>query len=313
MALAGKYEGEPAKDHIFGFNNVIAGNPFTQSVEDSLKEQWFAAGGSSDSILLLDMAIDILKAAENFDIAYSKGAEVYAQMHYDLKAATQIAKRAKDLGVFFIAVDQMVIGEPFMGLDNYNVSRLCGEAALEEIDKIFGGWENVDRVFHQYQPESGEVFGMRTFGAVDVLKAAFGDEADPNVEGSKSVLLHAAGMEEQTQKAMADVLSLYPNDEKIVAFCLNDQAAAGFQAAAEIAGRWDPENWILIAIGCDELGKELVRNGITKGSVATFPEKYGEYIIPAALAHMHGNPVPPDMFTENILITKENIDKYYPK
>ena len=51
--------------------------------------------------------------------------------------------------------------------------------------------------------------------------------------------------------------------------------------------------------------------GINDGISAYFPEKYGEYLIPGALAFIYGNPVPPYMFIENIIITPDNINEYF--
>jgi ribose transport system substrate-binding protein len=70
---------------------------------------------------------------------------------------------------------------------------------------------------------------------------------------------------------------------------------------------------MIMSQGLDELGMQLVRDGIVDGDSAYFPEKYGEYLIPGALAHMYGNPVPAYMFIENVIITADNINEYYPQ
>ena len=64
--------------------------------------------------------------------------------------------------------------------------------------------------------------------------------------------------------------------------------------------------------GLDEKGKQLIGEGIIDADIAFFPERYGDYLIPAALANIYGNPVPPYIFMENAVITPENIGKYYP-
>jgi len=313
MALAGQYEGEPAKDHILAFNNVLASFPFCQSVEQNIKDQWALAGGTAENLILLDMNADILKSIENFEFAASKNAEVYAQMHYDLRVVSQLAIRAESIGMYIIAVDQPVPGFPFMGVDNYGASRLTGEWAADQIEAIYGGWDNIDRVFAAYQPEGGPVMELRTFGAIDALIGRFGETADPKVEGSKTVLVDTISTTEQTQKDFADVLSAYPDDEVVVCFNVNDQGAAGMQAAAEIAGRWDSDNFLMLAQGLDDLGKQLIKNDVVDGDCAYFPELYGTYIVPAALAYMWGNPVPGFMYVDNAIVTKDNIGEYYPE
>jgi ribose transport system substrate-binding protein len=108
------------------------------------------------------------------------------------------------------------------------------------------------------------------------------------------------------------MLKRYPGDENIIVFCLNDSVAEGVYRAAVEHLRWDPDKWLIISHGLDERGKQLIGEGIIDASIAFFPEKYGDYLIPAALAHIYGDHVPPYMFMENVVITPENIWEYYP-
>ena len=77
-------------------------------------------------------------------------------------------------------------------------------------------------------------------------------------------------------------------------------------------GRWDPEKWLIVSHGVDDLGKELILEGIIDAGIAFFPERYGKYLIPAALSYIYGNAVPPYIFMENKVITADNIEEYYP-
>ena len=48
------------------------------------------------------------------------------------------------------------------------------------------------------------------------------------------------------------------------------------------------------------------------GSVAYFPERYGEDVIPLCLNILQRKPVPPAVFVKHQLATKENVDRLYP-
>jgi ribose transport system substrate-binding protein len=48
------------------------------------------------------------------------------------------------------------------------------------------------------------------------------------------------------------------------------------------------------------------------GSVAYFPERYGENIIRVSLDILNQRPVPPAVFVEHKLITPTTVDHYYP-
>ncbi|MBM3699611.1 MAG: sugar ABC transporter substrate-binding protein [Actinobacteria bacterium] len=313
MAKAGAYEGEPAKGRTMAFANAIKSFPFCLSVENSIIEQWQLAGGSMADLTVLDNAVDPAVSVQNADIIFNKMPEVFLQFQIDAQINAQIGRRAQELGIFIIAIDIPVPGFPFQGVDNYGTSVLTGNWALEQIDPVFGGWENVDRVFFLWNPVIGETVAMRMYGAMDVFKEKFGAEADTKAEGSKAVLVDAGSTTDEAKAAISDILAAYPQDENIIVFTLNDQAAAGVQAAAEIAGRWNPDKWLIMSQGLDDLGMQLVRDGVIDGDSAYFPEKYGEYLIPGALAHMYGNPVPAYLFIDNVIITPDNIDEYYPK
>jgi ribose transport system substrate-binding protein len=48
------------------------------------------------------------------------------------------------------------------------------------------------------------------------------------------------------------------------------------------------------------------------GSVATFPERYGDNLIQIALDILHNRPVAPAVYAPIQLITPQNIDQFYP-
>ncbi len=311
MALAGAYEGDPAAGYTLAFANIIASFPFTEAVENDIIKHWGLAGGASEDLTILDNAVDAALGIQNADIIFNKNPDVFLEFQIDAQVNAQIGRRAQELGVYIIAIDIPVPGFPFMGVDNYGTAVLTGNWAADQVDAVYGGWENVDRVFFLWNPVIGETVAMRITGSIDVFKERFGDEGDTTVEGSKAVLVDAGSTTDEASAAMSDILAAYPEDENIMVFALNDQTAAGIQAAADIAGRWDADKWMVMAQGVDDLGIQLIRDGIVDGDSAYFPEKYGEYLVPAAIAHMHGNEVPPYLFIDNVIITLDNIDEYY--
>ena len=311
MAKTGMYEGNPAAGHTMAFANTAKSLPFCTAIENNIIEEWKLAGGSMDDLTLLDNDTDTLLALQNAEIILNENPEVFLEFQSDTLVNAQIGRKAKELGIFIIAIDVPVPGFPFMGINNYGSSVLTGNWAVDQIDAVYGSWENVDRVFFLWNPDIGDEAAMRVHGSIDVFKERFGDEADDTIEGAKAVIVDAGCTIDEADAAMAGMLAAYPTDENIMVFCLNDQTAAGVQAAADIAGRWDPDNWMIMSQGLDDLGKQLIREGIIDGSSAFFPEKYGEYLIPGALAHMYGNPVPSHMFIENIIITPDNINEYF--
>lgn len=54
------------------------------------------------------------------------------------------------------------------------------------------------------------------------------------------------------------------------------------------------------------------KNSSFMGSVAYFPEKYGDGLIRLALDILARKPVPPAVFMKHQLVTPDNIDQIYP-
>ena len=314
MAKAGKYDGEPAKGHTLAFANIIKSFPFCTSVENDIIKQWKLAGGADADLTILDNAADAAIAIQNKDIIFNKKPEVFLEFQFDAKVNDQIAKEAKEKGIFIIAIDVPVGDFPFMGANNQGTAELTGKWMIEQIEKA-GGIDKVDRILYQNVPQVGETVFKRIKGSVEVMIAKYGDIVDPDKAGGKGVWADAdSSSNEKAKKAYQDVLSKYPKDKKFVAFCLNDQSAAGLQAAADILGRWNADDYLIASQGLDELGMKLIRDKIVDGDSSYFPEKYGEYLIPGALAFMYGGAaaVPKEMLVEHQIVTIDNIDQMYP-
>lgn len=111
---------------------------------------------------------------------------------------------------------------------------------------------------------------------------------------------------------MEKILIAHPDTKKIAVTSLNEETMSGVIAALQNADRWNFEDILVITLGVDDLGKAQICEGLSDAGVAFFPEKYGEYLIPAACAILEGAPVPSHMYVENAIITKENIDRIYP-
>jgi hypothetical protein len=62
-----------------------------------------------------------------------------------------------------------------------------------------------------------------------------------------------------------------------------------------------------------KLSIQLLRKEIVDGDLAYFPERYGWYLVPAALALMYGNPIPSHIYIENVIVTPANVGQFYPE
>jgi len=278
MAKAGAYEGNPAEGHTLAFANFLASFPFCKDVEDGIKRNWELAGGKAEDLTILDNAYDINTAIQNSDIVFSKKPEVFLQFFFDARFNAQTARRAQDLGIYCIAIDIPLPGFPFMGVDNYGTAVLTGNWAVEQINKEYGGIDNIDLIMYHYAPQIGETVALRFIGTKDVFVETWGDVADPGdattgekPEGSKALWAPVGSTTDEAKAGITDILAKYPEAKTIVVVLGNDQTSSGAQAAADIAGRWDPANWFITSQGVDELGRSLIKDCIVDGDSAYFP------------------------------------------
>jgi ribose transport system substrate-binding protein len=168
----------------------------------------------------------------------------------------------------------------------------------------------VDIVFLGRLTNAGEAVFLRVEGVAHALAEEFDiDPHDPKIVRADKI----PGLAEEDFGRFADVLAEHPAAERIAATAMNEEYMSAMISAMQSAGRWDPDNTIIVTMGCDELGKAQLREGLTDAAVAFFPERYGEYIVPAICAILAGHTVPPYIFVENEVITKENIDRWYPR
>ncbi len=152
---------------------------------------------------------------------------------------------------------------------------------------------------------------LRSEGVAEGLAEELGIDS----QDSKIVrAVDGSGMKlEEAKAAMAEVLAAHTGAVKIAATSFNELMMAGCIQAMKEAGRWDVDNKVIVTIGADEIGQSLIRQGLSDATVAFFPEHYGRYIVPSVAAMLTGNAAPPTSYVENEVITKANIDTWYPK
>ena len=93
---------------------------------------------------------------------------------------------------------------------------------------------------------------------------------------------------------------------------MNDNSALGALRAYEEAGRSE-DCAIMGQNGSREARQELRKDhSRLVGSVAYFPEKYGDGLVQLALALLNRRFVAPAIFTPHKLLTSQNVDHIYP-
>jgi len=312
MAKAGKpYAGAPLKGKVIGFANIFGTLPFCISVENNIKDHLKLAGVDlSKGWISMDNQYDSVLGLKNADIMLSKKPHFFIEFQADSKVNNIVAGKFGAAKIPLLAIDVPIPGSPFMGVDNWKVALIGGHEMAKQIKAKFGGWDGVDMVALGQMPAGGDVVMLRSEGFAQALSEDFGiDVKDPKIVRFDGGM----GQTEQAKAAMDDVLAAHPDAVKIAVTSINEQTMAGIIASLQGAGRWDTKDVVVITLGVDELGQSQIRDSLSDGGVAFFPERYGEYVVPAVIAALQGAPVPAYIFVENVIINKSNIDKWYPK
>ncbi len=133
----------------------------------------------------------------------------------------------------------------------------------------------------------------------------------PKIPDQKVRFINGNGRFETSLEAMRRHLQ-HSKSSHVLVGALNDPNCLGALQAFEEAGR--AKNCLAVSQNATiEARREMRRPGTRMiGSVAYFPERYGEAIIALALDKLEGKEIPSATFTRHQMITPENVDSYYP-
>jgi ribose transport system substrate-binding protein len=302
------YPGSPGKGYVLGFANIYGTLPFCIDVENNIIKQAELAGFSRDDMIIMDNQYDSVLGLKNADIMLSQHPDFFVEFQADAKVNSIVGAKFEAAGIPVLAIDVAVPGAPFMGVNNWKVALMGGHYMAKLIREQWGGWDAVDMAVLLQMPAGGDVTMLRSEGFASALAEEFGPQVEDKIVRADGGM----GQSEQAKAAMDDVLAAHPKAKKIALTSINEQTMAGAIASLQTAGRWDADNIIIITLGVDDLGKSQIREGLSDAGIAFFPEHYGEYVIPAALTMLEGKAVPPFIYIENEVITKDNIDDWYP-
>lgn len=291
------------KRYKIGFANLTEDIPFAVRVRQGIEEAAKKAGNVD--LVTADNKLDGATANANADNFITQGVDGVIEFQTDEKFGKVIMEKFKAKNIPVIAIDIPMPGATFFGVNNPVAGQMAGKGLGEWIKKNWNG--QVDALVMLELPQSGDIPAQRLKGQRDGLESVVGPISESKVKhlDSKNTL-------EEARKLMTDTLTTLPNARHIAVVCINDDTAQGAIAAAEAAGRKD--QIAVVAVDASERGREQIRKAGSPqiGSTASFPEKYGEKIMPVLLKALEGGKLPDKFYTDHVFLTKDNVDKYYP-
>lgn len=219
------------------------------------------------------------------------------------RVAPVIASKFLEAQIPVIAIEIPHPGAIYFGANNYQAGLIGGRALGRWAKEHWNG--DVQEIVLMELSIAGALLQLRTSGMVAGLREELRD-----AESIPIVRLDAKGGFERNLDVMRKFLRRTTPKRRLVG-AVNDIAALAAISAFEEAGAGK-----LCAVvgqnGIRDARRELRRKGTRLiGTVAYFPERYGEDLIPLALTILQRKTVPPAVFVKHQLLTQKNVDLLY--
>lgn len=282
-----------------GYATQTSNSPFSAAVEDSVKR---AAAKNQIDAIVLDNRYGAKAAIRNAQQFIQERVDLVIEFQTHEKTASLISSMFRAAEIPLIAVEIPHPGAVFYGIDNYRVGMTAGRTLAKWAKAKWNG--EADELLLLELEAAGSLPHLRLSGAEAGLRQLL-----PSI---KSV--HPIDTRGEFARSFETIRKRlrFARPAKTLLVGVNDPAALGALRAFEEAGR--SELCAVVGLGAiPEARAELRRPGTRLiGSVAFFPERYGEDLIQLALDLLRRRTVPAAVFAEHELLTPQNVDRFYP-
>ena len=291
------------KQVVIGFANLARDVAFCLKVEGGIKQNAAAAGVE---LVVADNHLDGATALANAESFLRRQVDYVIEFQTDAAFGATIMAKMNDADTKVVAIDIPMPGATFFGVNNPRAGFMAGSYLAQAAGAKFGA----DRMKNGYLvvgelPQSGAIPAMRTGGEEAGFRRSL-----PGFDPAHVIKFDSKNTLQESFSQMSNVIGRIPAGAAIMLTGINDQVALGMLRAAKQAGRGTDA--IAVGMGADETEALAHEDGFV-ASVGSFPERYGNYLIPIALMQLAGKPVPPAVLVHHVMVTKGNICKYYPK
>jgi ribose transport system substrate-binding protein len=244
------------------------------------------------------------EALRNVDILIEERVDLVLEYQTYERVAPAIASKFLEANTPVIAIEIPHPGCPYFGANNYRAGLIGGKALGRWARENWDG--KVDQLVLLELPIAGSLLELRITGLVDGLRAEL-----PSIVNVPVAHLNGRGDFEQVLEVIRQYLRRAPARRTLIG-TVNDVCALAALHAFEEIGASD-RCAVVGQNAIRETRNELRRPGTRLiGTVAYFPERYGDAIIPLALGMLQKKSVPFTVFVKHQLITPRNVDLIYP-
>jgi ribose transport system substrate-binding protein len=254
--------------------------------------------------------IELIVAANHHNLkAAVRNAEMLIREHVNLAvmyegAAPEVAEKFQNAGVPILAIDIPYPGATYFGADNHLAGVLGGRCLGHYAAQQWPG--SVNDILLLEIAQAGPVVGTRVDGIMDGIKEFF-----PAAAKCRVVRLDTQGEFALAQECVRKYLRDSP-PRRVLVGAANDSSALGALRVFQECGR--SAHCAVVGEGAEPEARAEMRENGTRliGSVAFFPERYGDAIVRIAKDVLLGKSATPAAFTDHKLVTPENVNRLYP-
>jgi ribose transport system substrate-binding protein len=290
------------KRYRIGYTALDHHSSFQRTVQDSLT---WAAKARDIELIVLDNRRNPKIALRNAEYLVREKVDLVIEFQIDEAIAAAISSRYLDAAIPFIAVHVPHPGGTYFGANNYQAGLLAGHYLGRWAKSRWDG--QVDQILLLDAARAGSLIHGRISGLLGGLKEALREQ----MNACRVFTLDGDG---QFKLSLERVRRHLRRTEKgrVLVGAMNDSSALGAVRAFQEAGR--ASTCAIVGQNAEPDARAELREPRTPliGSVAYFPERYGEELMSLALDILAHRPTPPAKFVKHQVITARNLEHFYP-
>lgn len=274
---------------------------FSRSVMQNVET---AAAREHIHLITVNNRYSAREALRNADLLIKERVDLVLEFQTYERVAPVIASKFLEANTPVIAIEIPHPGATYFGANNYKAGLIGGKAlgrwAREHWDS------KVDQLLLLELPIAGSLLELRITGFADGLRAEL-----PSIANVPVVHLNGRGDFEQVLEVVRQYLRRSPPRRTLIGTVNDICALAALRAFEEIGAS---EKCAVVGQNAVRESRNELRRPGTRlvGTVAYFPERYGDEIIPLALGILQKKSVPSTVFVKHQLLTPRNVDLIYP-
>lgn len=289
------------KKYRIGYAAQGQDSSFAREVHNGLVR---AAERDQVELIVVDNRYQPKIALKNAELLMREGVDLVIEFQTDEAAAPAIASTYHQAGIPMIAIDIPHPGATYFGANNYEAGLLAGRHLARWARQHWGG--RADEILLLELARAGSLPAARIRGILAGLR-----EVAPEAAGWHVTSIDGDGQFKTSLERVRKHLR-ESKAHRVLVGAANDPSALGAARAFLEAGRG--EDCAIVGQNAEPDARAELRQPRTPfiASVGYFPEKYGNGLIRLALEILSHRPVPPAVFVKHQIVTRDNVDHFYP-